>query len=309
MRIAVMGAGGVGGYFGGLLAKAGNEVTMIARGPHLEALRSHGLQVKSPQGDFTVGVDATDDPGEVGPVELVLFTVKTYHNAAAIPAIVPLIGEVGAVLTLQNGVDSYRELMEAVGSERVLPGATNIGSSIEAPGVINHRGSSAGILFGELDGQESPRARRIVKIFRRAGIAIDLSPDVVKTLWTKLVVAASVAGITSAARVPAKRLLQYQEAREKTVAAMREVEAVGLAKGVNLDGDVVERMMEALNHFRDNEKASMHTDLEMGKPLELDALNGAVVRIGREVGVPTPIHSALYSILLAHKDGSLGGTS
>ena len=124
MRIAVMGAGGVGGYFGGLLAKAGNEVTMIVRGPHLEALRSHGLQVKSPQGDFTVGVDATDDPGEVGPVELVLFTVKTYHNAAAIPAIVPLMGEVGAVLTLQNGVDSYRELMEAVGSERVLPGAT-----------------------------------------------------------------------------------------------------------------------------------------------------------------------------------------
>ena len=185
----------------------------------------------------------------------------------------------------------------------------NIGSSIEAPGVINHRGSSAGILFGELDGQESPRARRIVKIFRRAGIAIDLSPDVVKTLWTKLVVAASVAGITSAARVPAKRLLQYQEAGEKTVAAMREAEAVGLAKGVNLDGDVVERMMEALNHFRDNEKASMHTDLELGKPLELDALNGAVVRIGREVGVPTPIHSALCSILLAHKDGSLGGTS
>ena len=185
MRIAVMGAGGVGGYFGGLLAKAGNEVTLIARGPHLEAIRTQGLQIKSQWGDFNVRVEATDDPRQIGPVELVLFSVKTYQNAATIPAMAPLVGESTSLLTLQNGVEGHKELGQVVGPERVLPGSAYIETHIESPGVLSQRGDVARIAFGETGGQRTPRARRILETFQASGIPTNLSTDVVKELWTK----------------------------------------------------------------------------------------------------------------------------
>lgn len=297
-----MGAGGTGGCLGGLLARAGHKVTLIARGEHLKAIRRNGLRVKSHLGDFTVKPEATDNPLEVGPVELVLFTVKTYHNGSAIPATAPLVGEGTAVVPLQNGVESFSQLAQVLGPECVMPGASYAAASIESPGVISQQSHDCRIVFGELDGRASARARRIQDTFSRAGIEAELSADVVKALWTKFLLLAPVAGATSASRVRIKQLLQYPEPRQAFLAAMREVEAVGRARGVDFDPDIVERMARFIESYPDFQN-SMHIDIELGRPTELDALNGAVVRLGREAGVPTPVNSFLYSILAPHKDG------
>ena len=304
MRIAVMGAGGVGGYFGGLLARAENHVTLIARGAHLEAIRAGGLMVKSPQGDFSVKVDASDDPRRVGPVQLVILTVKTYQNDVAIPAIEPLVGDYTSLLTLQNGVDSYRDLTRSMGRGRVLPGVTYIASQIGAPGVIKHQGAPGRIVFGEIDGQPTPRAQRILDTFQEAGIPTELTADVMKELWTKSLFVTTFAGATSSARASISRLLRHDEAREMILSAMQEIEAVARASGMNLAVDVVDKMMEFVESQAENLQSSMHTDLELGRPLELDAMTGAVVRIGRQLGVPTPVNSLFYSILVTHKDGA-----
>ena len=304
MRIAVMGAGGVGGYLGGLLARDGHDVTLIARGPHLDALRQDGLEIKSTWGSFSVRVDATNDLHEVGQVELVLFTVKTYQNAVAIPALQPLVGENTGVLTLQNGVESGDELAQVLGSSHVLPGAGNIGAWIEAPGVVCQTGPRVSVVFGEVDGQETSRARHVLEDFSKAEITTELSPNVMKVLWTKFTAAAPATGLVSAARAAIHDLLQSNEARNTLLAAMREVEAVARAKGVDLAPDVVDRVLQAFDRLPADYRVSMHTDLELGKPLELDALSGAVVRIGEQVGVPTPVNRLLYSLLVIHKDGA-----
>ena len=304
MRIAVMGAGGVGGYFGGLLARAGNDVTLIARGPHLEAIRDRGLHVKGHREEFTVSVAATDDPWQAAPVDLVVFSVKTYQNAAAIPSMAPIVGESTSVLTLQNGVDGYQQVASVMGQDRVLPGAAYIESQIEAPGVIRQVGDVVRIAFGEAGGQRTSRAEAILDTLRAAGITAELSTDVVKELWTKLLFISTLAGVTSTARAPLSRLMEHDVARETILASMREVEAVGRARGVRLDPEVVETTMRYMETSARDLHASMHTDLELGRPLELEALNGAVVRLGREVGVPTPVHSILYSLLLPHLEGT-----
>ena len=188
MRIAVMGAGGVGGCLGAHLAKAGNDVTLIARGAHLEAIRRNGLRLKTQDGDFTVDTAATDDPGQVGSVDLVLFTVKTYHNAQAIPLLKPLIGQDPAILTLQNGVESYEELGNAFGIGHVMPGASYLAATVEEPGVILQESSDVRIAFGEINGTPSPRAIRTHETMLRAGIQAEHSRDVIKSLWTKFLV-------------------------------------------------------------------------------------------------------------------------
>ena len=304
MRIAVMGAGAVGGYFGGLLARAGNEVTLVTRGAHLEAIRSEGLHVKSHWGDFTVSPDATDDPTTSAPVELVVLTVKTYQNAQALPALAPILDQDTAVLTLQNGVDTYQEAAGALGQDRVLPGAAYIEAHIESPGTVRQVGEVVRVVFGETDGSSSARAERILETLLAAGINAELSGDVVKELWTKFLFISALAGTTSVSRASMARLLEREEPREMVLAAMREVEAVGRAYGVNLDTDVVDRTWHYVETTARDLHASMHTDLEMGRPLELEALTGAVVRIGKQVGVPTPVNSVLYSMLLPHKEGA-----
>ena len=303
MRIAVMGAGGMGGCLGGLLARAGNDVTLITRGAHLEAIRRNGLRVRSHLGDFTVDPRATDDPSQVHPVDLVLFTVKTYHNVDAIPLMKPLVGHEPVLMTLQNGVESYEEIGNAFGIGHVMPGASYAAASIESPGVIIQESNEARIVFGEVNGWRSPRALRVHETMVSAGIEADLSNDVIKALWTKFLLLAPVAGITSASRTRIKQLLRVPESRATLIAAMQEVKAVGRAKGVDLEPDIVEKMMEFIEGFPDFQN-SMHADIELGRPTELEALNGAVVRLGRKLGVPTPIHSFLYSILLPHRDGS-----
>jgi len=304
MRIAVMGSGGIGGNLGGLLARAGNEVTLIARGPHLEAIRSHGLRVKMPGGEFTVQVRATDDPAQAGPADLVIFTVKTYDNAEVIPALRPLVGQDTSVVSFQNGVETGDELAQVLGRECVLPGAAIFGAFIESPGVIVNRGLLPDVVFGEIDGYESPRTKNISEVFAKAGISTEVSTDVTKALWTKFMILPSTAGMTCAARTLVRPLMEHTDAFEMLVASMREIEAVGRAKGVDLDSDVVEKGIELLESVPWEYQVSMHVDIDRGARLEMEAFNGAVVRMGKELGVPTPVNQFLYTVLKPHINGA-----
>lgn len=303
MRIAVMGAGGVGGCLGALLAQAGNEVSLIARGEHLRRIRGNGLRLKQDDSDFTVHVPATDNPSEIGPVDLLLYTVKTYHNAQAIPAIRPLVGPNTDVLTLQNGVECYLQLAAELGQGHAMPGAYWTASSVESPGVIACVGATPRLSFGEEAGGTTPRAESIRDVMQSAGIDVELSADPLRVIWSKFVVLCSIAGVTSAARTRIGEFIQYPEGLEMFTAAMREVDVVGRAKGVTLPEGFVERSVEFIRGFPDFQN-SMHADFEHGRPTELEALNGAVVRMGHETGIPTPVNQFIYAVLAPLKDGT-----
>jgi len=296
-----MGAGGVGGCLGGLLARAGNDVALIARGEHLEAIRENGLKIVRPDGEFVVEVEATDDPAEIGPVDLVLFTVKTFQNRHVITSLKPLMGPETSVITLQNGVESHEQLGAVLGPSNILPGAYWASSHIVSPGVIAED-VGAKISFGEVDDTDSLRALEIRKVFRDAGIETELSPDPLRVLWEKFVVLSALAAITSAAQTRPKELLQFPDARKMFCDAMEEAMAVGLAKGIELPADLVQDSLKYIDGLPDFQN-SMHGDYEAGRPTELDALSGAVIRLGKQIGVKTPVHSFLYSVLLPHKDG------
>jgi 2-dehydropantoate 2-reductase len=305
MRIAVMGSGGVGGYFGGVLARADHEVSVIARGEHLKAIQELGLTVRSHHhGQFQVGVRATSDPAEVGTVDLVLFTVKTYHNAEAVPLIQPLVGPQTTVLTLQNGVESHRHLMQVVGEGQVLTGAAYIESGVAAPGVIRQNGEVVRIIFGHPTRQGQGRATEILEVLTNAEIDAEISPDVMKALWRKFVFIVALAGPTTAARREMSQLLEFSEGRELVMAVLREAESVGLAVGIALDHDLFDRTLAYIDGYARDLHASMHTDLERGNPLELEALNGAIVRLGSESGVATPMNRCIYALLKPFVGGS-----
>lgn len=306
MKIAIMGTGGVGGTLGGFLAKAGHEVSVIARGPHLAALRENGLSLNGASGDFTVKVAATDDPSAIGPVDLVLFTVKTYHNPQAIPAIQPLVGPETAVLTIQNGVESAQQITAVVGEGHVLPGAFWSPSHIESPGVINVV-SPPRVTFGEAGARPGLSAQEIRGVLQNAGINAEVIEDPTLMLWDKFVPFCAFASVTSASRTRIKRLMTFPEARNLLHAAVNEGVAVARAKGINLGDDLIERMESSFEGRPWDYQTSLHTDFDYGRPTEIDALNGAIVRLGREVGVPTPVHSFLYAVLLPLKDGAPEG--
>ncbi len=303
MRIAVMGAGGVGGCLGALLSRSGNDVSLIARGEHLRAIQANGLQLKQDDAEFTINVPATSDSAQIGPVDLVLYTVKTYHNSEAIPAVRPLVGQDTAVLTLQNGVECHLELAAELGPSHAMPGAYWTACSVQSPGVIACVGPAPRLSFGEESGGASPRAEAIRDALQAAGIEVDLSPDPLQVIWSKFVVLCSIAGVTSASRTRIREFIRYPEGLDLFTTVMREVDEVGRAKGVNLPEGLVERSVEFIRGFPDFQN-SMHADFENGRPTELEALNGAVVRMGREVGVPTPINESIYAVLLPLKDGT-----
>ena len=303
MRIAVMGAGGVGGCLGALLAHAGNDVSLIARGEHLRAIQANGLRLRQDDAEFTVHLPATGNPAEIGPVDLVLYTVKTYHNAQAIPAIRPLAGLGTAVLTLQNGVECHLQLAAELGPGHAMPGAYWTASSVESPGVIASVGPMPRLSFGEEAGGTSERAQTVREALATAGIEVELSPDPMQVIWSKFIVLCSIAGITSAARTRIKELMQYAEGLELFTAAMREADEVGRARGVNLPEGLVEKSVEFIRGFPDFQN-SMHADFENGRSTELEALNGAVVRMGKETGIPTPVNEFIYAILAPLKDGT-----
>lgn len=297
MRIAVMGAGGVGGYFGGMLARAGHDVTFIARGEHLAAIRNHGLRLNTVHGEFTVDAPATDTPSEVGPVDLILFCVKTYHTEEAGQALAPLIGDETLFLSLQNGVDNEEKLAVMHGREHVLGGLCYISSAIAAPGVIKQTSQMRRIVFGELDGTHSPRTKRVYRAFAEAGIDATLTDNVEKAMWTKFLFICALSGVGAVARAPVGEMFSIPDTRQLLRDTMAEVEAVARVRGVDLDAGIVEQMMQTAEGFAPETKPSMLVDVENGNRVEIDALNGAVARLGAEAGVETPANRFIYAAL------------
>lgn len=304
MRILVMGSGGLGGYFGGLLSRAGEEVVFVARGAHLAALRANGLRVLSPDGDFVVPARATDRPAEAGPVDLVLFCVKTYDVEDAAAALRPAVGSETAILCLQNGVETEDRLAELFGRDQILGGVTYVSSTIEAPGVIRHAGSAGDMIFGEMDGRLTPRVRAIEAALRRAGVQVAATGDIRRALWEKFVFICAAGGMTAATRVQLGEVMAHVESRDMFRGLMEETAAVAASQGVRLEG-VVEKQMaftDALVRGAGyHGRASLYHDLAAGRRMELDALCGAVVRLGRKAGVSTPMSFAVVAILRPHE--------
>ena len=298
MRIAIMGSGGVGGYYGGLLATAGQDVTFIARGSHLQAIRDKGLQINSVHGDFTVSpARATDDPEKVGAVDLVIVATKTYHTEEAAQAIRPMIGPGTVVISFQNGIDAAERIGSAVGMEHSLGGATWLSAAIEAPGKIGQYSQFRRIALGELDGRITPRAEAIASVFRTTPAVVELVPDIKQVLWTKFVFIASISALGGLTRVALGEYRHVPEAREVLVEAMAEVMAVAKAKGVSLDADIIGKTLAFIDESAPDIRPSMQRDLEAGRMSELDSMLGVVVRLGREQGVPTPVMRLAYGLL------------
>lgn len=298
MRIAILGAGGVGGYYGGLLARSGHDVAFLARGGHLAALQESGLRVESVHGEFQVHpVQATDQPGEIGPVDLVLVAVKSYDLEAAAQAARPLLGADTAILPLLNGLDAAQRLAASLGDEPVLAGLTHISSSLAGPGLVRQISNVRRITFGERDGSESQRVRRIAEALASSGAEVVLTDQIDVALWDKFLFIASISGVCCLARQPMGIVLGTPETRQLYVQALREVEAVARHRHVPLAPDIVERTLAFSEGFAPETRPSMLVDLEAGRRIELEALNGTVVRYGQRAGVDTPVHSVAYGAL------------
>ena len=303
MNIGIIGAGGVGGYLGGMLAQAGHSVTLIARGAHLEAINSYGLKVIHRKGEFIVLVDAKDDSDGVGVMDLVFFTVKTYDTNQALEQIGPMVGNETCVVTLQNGVDNHEIISESIGNDFVLPGSIYIETRIDSPGVIKQSGEVVRVVLGEPNGTITDRLRNIQIVIEQSGIQCDISSDIQKSLWTKFLFIASLAGVTAACRERIGKLIDQVEYERLLFGVMKEIELVARAKGVCLDANVVSNALDYVKTSAKDIVASMHTDLELGRRLELESLTGVVVRIAKEKGLKTPLNELLYLILKPHSAG------
>jgi 2-dehydropantoate 2-reductase len=289
MRIAIVGAGGVGGGFGAALAKAGADVTFLARGAHLAAMKSVGLKVQGGRGEtHVVPTDATDDPNQIGEVDVVLFCVKLWDVESAGMRIKPLIGAKTAVIPLQNGIDA---------AERLIP--------IIAPGVIQQVGNFMRMIFGELDGKPSQRGEDFLALCLNAGFEATLSDQIMTELWMKFILLASNSGIVALARQPIGKLRDDPDIRPIFAAAYQEAIAVGRARGIAIPADAHERVLAATGHFPPTMKPSMALDLDRGNRLELPWLAGKVAELGRQLGVPTPTHSMLYAMLKPYVMGKV----
>ncbi len=297
MRIAVYGAGGVGGYFGGRLAQSGADVHFIARGAHLQALREHGLTVRSVKGDFQVRAPATDDPADVGPCDFVLFCVKTFDTDAAAARLGPLVGEGTAVLSLQNGVENEDKLARAVGDDHVMGGAAFIFAEIAEPGVIVHTGGPTSITFGELDGHASQRAQRLLALCEHAGFGAELSASITTVLWAKLAFICAQAGMTAAVRLPIGEIRTADAAWTAFGRLVAEVCAVAEADGNPVPQAAQDRALALAQAAEPGSFSSLHDDLVAGRRMELEALHGFVVRRAAQHGLAVPLSEAVYAIL------------
>jgi len=305
MRIAVMGTGGVGGGFGAALAKAGADVTFIARGAHLAAMKSQGLKIEGGRGEtHLVPTQATDDPSSIGPVDFVLFCVKLWDVESAGQHIKPLIGPNTAVIPLQNGIDAADRLIPILGNKAVMGGVAQISASIVKPGVIHQVGTFMRMIFGELDGQVSQRGKDFLAMCQKAGFDATLSDQILTELWMKFILLASNASITAATRLPIGKLRDDPDLRALFLELFMEVIEVGRAKGISLPADALNKILDFVGHAPPAMKASMALDLERGNRLELPWLGGKVVELGRELGVPTPTHSTLYALLKPYTMGT-----
>jgi 2-dehydropantoate 2-reductase len=299
MKIAIVGTGGVGGYYGGLLSQTGHDVTFIARGEHLRAIRSSGLQVKSKFGDFLIKpANATDVPAEVGAVDLVLFCTKTYRTDEAAQAAMALIGPGTTVLSLQNGVDAADRIGAIVGAEHMLAGATWLSAAIEAPGVIEQVSDFRRIVLGEMNGSTTSRLQSVHDALKATGATVEISQAILGVLWTKLVFISAVSGFGSLTRLPMAAYRAVPETRALITTMMRETSAVAAAHGIKLAPDVVQTWLAFIDNVGPTIKASMQLDVEAGRPSELESLIGVIGRKGRERGIATPLADMLYGSLL-----------
>ncbi len=298
-----MGAGAVGGYFGALLHRGGLDVTLIARGRHLEAIKAHGLRIKSTQGDLTVPAKAVGDPRAVGPVDLILFCVKSYDTESAARQCLPIVQESTAILCLQNGVDNEEKIAMVAGGEKVLGGVAYIGAGVSEPGVVVHTAEGR-IVFGEMRGGVSERVRRLEQIFRDAGFPVEVSSNIKAILWGKLCWNAAFNALNTLVGGDVRVLVERPETRTLARQVMEEVRAVANANNVPLSADLAERLLTWTDTAAGSMKTSTRQDLEAGKRLEVEALNGAVVRKGEAAGVPTPFNFALYALLKAIDPGA-----
>ncbi len=298
MRIAVVGAGGVGGGYGAALAHAGADVTFIARGAHLAAMKKDGLRVESVRGNSHLQpTQATEHPAEVGPVDYVLFCVKLWDVESAGAAIKPMIGPDTAVITLQNGVDAHERLIPILGTRAVMPGVANISATIAEPGLIRQTGTVMRMVFGEPDGSRSPRAVALAEMCKKAGIDGVLSEAILTELWIKFVLLAANAGVMALTRLPVGKLRDDADANAMFGAAYEESAAVGRALGVALPADIVDRAFAFNRNAPPHLMASMAVDLLRGNRIELPWLSGKVVELGRKHNVPTPTHALMYAAL------------
>jgi 2-dehydropantoate 2-reductase len=303
MKIAVMGTGGVGGYFGAHLAKT-NEVAFIARGAHLDAMRANGLTITGARGDIALdSVDATDDPAAIGPVDVVLFCVKLYDTDSAGAAIAPMVGPETRVLPLQNGIEGPERLAERFGPDRVLAGAAYVAATIIEPAVIRYTSDMSKIVFGPMKGGADAFATRFAETCREAGFDAEASENVAPLLWKKLMLLAANAGVSSASRQPPRAIYDDPETRSVALDAMREVRAVAAARGVEIEPGAEEELAALCDTYPMDLYPSMYHDLIRGRRMELDGLAGYVMRQGAAHGVPTPVNRTLYAALKAYKDG------
>ena len=303
MRIAIVGTGGVGGYFGGRLAAAGSDVTFLARGAQLDALQSRGLRIHSPLGDLHLPrVSATDDPASVGAVDVVFLTVKLYDTESAMALLPPLLGSETVVIPFQNGVDSVEWLVRAVGRDHTAGGTAYVAAVIAEPGVIRHTANER-LVFGELDGTRSARLERLLEACGPAGFDASLSDQIERDIWEKFVWLSTFSGITAVTRLPIGPIREDPDLMVLCQAAAMEGMAVAHAKGVSLPVTLLDQLLPGLHTLPPDAKSSMLQDLERGRPLELAWLSGAIVRIGEELDVHTPTHRFFTTVLAPHAGG------
>lgn len=298
MRIAVFGTGGVGGFFGGRLAQAGEDVTFIARGEHLRAIKASGLKVESPSGDFVVSpAKATDDVKEAGEVELVIVGVKAWQVPEAAHAMKPLVAAGTTVLPLQNGVDAVSQLVAELGADKVIGGLCRIVSFVVEPGRIRHAGLTPSVIIGELDNRRTPRIDAIEQVFKSAGVEISVASDIQVALWTKFLFIASFSGIGAVANAPAGVVRSDPKWRSQLLKAMEEIYTLAHARGIKLPPDSVDKVMANVDRLPEDATSSMQRDIAARKPSELESQNGAVVRMAHEAGVDVPTHELIYETL------------
>jgi len=299
MRIAIFGAGAIGGYFGARLIQAGKEVVLIARGEHLKALKKHGLRIDSIKGNFNLpSVEATDDPSQVSLVDVVFVCVKTWQLPETVHSMRPLIGPKTIVVPLLNGVESPFQLAEALGAGHVLGGLAKIISLISGPGHIRHVGAEPYIAFGELNNDRSERAEQLLKVLEEAGISAEIPQDINSALWAKFLFVVSLGGVGAISRAPIGVIRELPKTRRMLEQAMNEIFLVAQARNIALPQDIITDTMAFVDTLPAEGTASMQRDIVEGRPSEIDSWNGAVVRLGQESGVAVPLHTFIYNSLL-----------
>ncbi|HEU5237299.1 MAG TPA: 2-dehydropantoate 2-reductase [Pyrinomonadaceae bacterium] len=307
MRIAVFGTGGVGGYFGGKLAHAGEDVTFIARGQHLRAIQQTGLRIDSLEGDFVVfPAKGTNDVYQVGPVDLVIVGVKAWQVPEAAREMKPIVGTKTTVLPLQNGVDAVAQLVEVLGAEQVVGGLCKIVSFVVAPGHIRHAGFKPSVVIGELDDRRTDRIEAIEAVFNHAGIDTTIADNIHAALWMKFLFIASFSGVGAVANAPAGKLRSDPELRGQMLRAMEEIYALAHARGIKLPQNAIETAMAGVEALPEDATSSMQRDIVASKPSELESQNGAVVRMARESGIEVPTHEFIYHTLKPLEDRARG---